>query len=73
MKIRNPRRARVVVDGEWGVAEGLVFENFVVEQFDLSKILKGSMIVHGLDFGFTHDPTAFVEAAVNTKTRYIYL
>ena len=73
MKIRNPRRARVAVDGEWGVAEGLVFENFVVEQFDLAKVLKGSMIVHGLDFGFTHDPTAFVEAAVNTKTRDIYI
>lgn len=73
MKIRNPRRARVAVDGEWGVAEGLVFENFIVEHFDLKQVLKDSIIVHGLDFGFTHDPTAFVEAAVNTKTKDIYI
>lgn len=73
MKVRNPRRARVAVDGEWGVAEGLVFENFVVEQFDLKKVLNGATVVHGLDFGFTHDPTAFSEAAVNMKTRDIYI
>lgn len=73
MKVKNPRRAKVAVDGEWGVAEGLVFENFVVEQFDLSKVLKNSIVVHGLDFGFTHDPTAFSEAAVNLKTKDIYV
>ena len=27
----NPRRARIVCDGEWGVAEGLVFDNFEVK------------------------------------------
>lgn len=27
----NPRRARIVCDGEWGVAEGLVFDNFHVQ------------------------------------------
>lgn len=73
MKIRNPRRARVAVDGEWGVAEGLVYENFVVERFDLKNVFKDSVIVHGLDFGFTHDPTSFIEAAVNTKTKDIYV
>src|SRR5699024_4864402 len=25
----NPRRAKIVCDGEWGVAEGLVFENVI--------------------------------------------
>src|SRR5690625_2327868 len=26
----NPARARIVCDGEWGVSEGLVFENFSI-------------------------------------------
>lgn len=33
----NPRRARIVCDGDWGVAEGLVFENFEVKEFDWVK------------------------------------
>ncbi|WP_208422107.1 PBSX family phage terminase large subunit [Latilactobacillus fragifolii] len=73
LKRRNPRRAKVAVDGEWGVAEGLVFENFVVENFDLTEVLKDAIPVHGLDFGFSHDPTAFAEAAVNLKTKDIYI
>ncbi|SFC23946.1 phage terminase, large subunit, PBSX family, partial [Fructobacillus durionis] len=61
LKKRNPNRARVAVDGEWGIAEGLVFEGlFELENFDISKV-QGRHIM-GLDFGFTHDPTAFVKA-----------
>ena len=29
--------ARIVCDGDWGVAEGLVFENFEVKEFDWVK------------------------------------
>ena len=36
----NPRRARIVCDGEWGVAEGLVFDNFEVKEFDWLPIYK---------------------------------
>lgn len=72
----NPRRAKIVCDGDWGVSEGLVFENWHVEDFaeqlpDILKQCKG--IGHGLDFGFTHDPTAFCEAAINLKTKDIYI
>lgn len=72
----NPRRAKIVCDGDWGVSEGLVFENWHVEDFadQLSDILKHCKgIGHGLDFGFTHDPTAFCEAAINLKTKDIYI
>lgn len=70
----NPRRAKIVCDGDWGVAEGLVFENFKVEDFDVPEIVKQcDTVVHGMDFGFTHDPTAFAEAAVNFKTKDIYI
>ncbi|CAJ1226640.1 PBSX family phage terminase large subunit [Lactiplantibacillus xiangfangensis] len=70
----NPRRAKIVADGDWGVAEGLVFENFVVEDFDVNKVVADSDGVgHGMDFGFTHDPTTFAEAAINRKTKDIYI
>lgn len=71
MKVRNPTRARVAVDGEWGVAEGLVFEGlFELEDFDYRKI-QGRHVM-GLDFGFTHDQTAFVKAIVQDHDIYVY-
>lgn len=70
----NPRRAKIVCDGDWGVAEGLVFENFVVEDFDVAqKVKESNGVCHGLDFGFTHDPTAFSEFAINMKTKDIWV
>ncbi|NLS38273.1 PBSX family phage terminase large subunit [Fructobacillus tropaeoli] len=71
LKERNPNRARVAVDGEWGIAEGLVFEDlFELENFD-SRAIQGRQIM-GLDFGFTHDPTAFVKAIVKGDDIYVY-
>lgn len=71
MRVRNPTRARVAVDGEWGVAEGLVFEGlFELEDFDY-KTIQGRHVM-GLDFGFTHDPTAFVKAIVKDHDIYVY-
>lgn len=70
----NPRRARIVCDGGWGIAEGLVYDNFVVENFDVAEVVKQSDGVgHGLDFGFTHDPSAFAECCINLKTKDIYI
>lgn len=70
----NPRRAKIVCDGDWGVAEGLVFENWVVEDFDVPEIVKhADAVAHGMDFGFTHDPTTFSEVAINLKTKDIYI
>lgn len=61
MRLHNPRRYKVAGLGEWGVAEGLVFENWREEHFNIDEIraqpgIKG---VFGLDFGFTVDPAAF--------------
>ncbi|PVY82554.1 PBSX family phage terminase large subunit [Convivina intestini] len=71
MKIRNPNRARVAVYGDWGIAEGLVFDGlFDLEDFEPSEIV-GRQIM-GLDFGFTHDPTAFVKATVKDNDIYVY-
>lgn len=70
----NPRRARIVCDGDWGVAEGLVFENFEVKEFDWVKKLKDKQVVaHGSDFGFTQDPTTLISTIVDLKNKELWI
>ena len=72
--ITNPRRARIVCDGEWGVAEGLVFENTIVEDFDVQKtIQRVKETTAGVDFGFTQDPTTLICVAVDFENKRLYL
>ncbi|MGZ9445378.1 PBSX family phage terminase large subunit [Staphylococcus epidermidis] len=70
----NPRRARIVCDGDWGVAEGLVFENFEVKEFDWVKKLKEKQVVaHGSDFGFTQDPTTLISTIVDIQNKELWI
>lgn len=71
----NPRRARIVCDGEWGVAEGLIYENVQVKNFDKNELLKDKayQLAIGLDFGFTHDPTALCVSLINEQKKEIYI
>ncbi|HEM3543414.1 TPA: PBSX family phage terminase large subunit [Streptococcus suis] len=71
----NPRRAAVVANGEWGVAEGLVYENVQVADFDKESLLQSGnyKLCVGLDFGFTHDPTALVAYLIDDKDKNIYI
>lgn len=70
----NPRRARIVCDGEWGVAEGLVFDNFQVLEFDpLEKIKNIQLQAHGMDFGFTNDPTTLVSSVVDMHNKELWI
>ncbi|QBX15153.1 terminase large subunit [Streptococcus phage Javan173] len=72
--ITNPRRARIVCDGEWGVAEGLVFENYSVRDFDIKATIKRvGETAAGLDFGFTHDPTTFPRLAVDLEKKELWI
>lgn len=75
MKEKNPRRYKIEGKGEWGIAEGLVFENFEELEFDLEEIKKrpGIISIFGLDFGYTHDPTAFICALVDQETEEIFI
>lgn len=70
--ISNPRRARIVCDGEWGVAEGLVYDNVVIENFDFKKLLPTHKLAVGLDFGFVHDPTALIVFLIGDRDIYIF-
>lgn len=70
----NPRRAAVVANGDWGVTEGLVFENFEVRDFDIQETIKRiGETTAGLDFGFTHDPTTFPRLAVDLDNKELYI
>lgn len=75
MKVRNPRRYRVAGLGEWGVSEGLVFENWKEVAFDVSKIASqhGIIETQGLDWGFAHDPFAFICVFVDKKAKKLYV
>ena len=74
MRAENPRKYAVAGLGEWGHSEGLVFENWVVEEFSLRDLRReGLRHVFGLDYGYTNDPTAFIAAAVDEAQKRIYL
>ena len=70
----NPRRAAVVANGDWGVAEGLVFDNYEIRDFDIvSTIKRVGETTAGIDFGFTHDPTTFPRLAVDLDNKELWI
>jgi phage terminase large subunit len=75
MRVRNPRRYAIEGLGEWGIAEGLVYEDFVEREFDYQEISKRKSVtaIFGLDFGYTNDPTAFICALVDQDAKELYI
>lgn len=72
MKKRNPRRYQVAGLGNWGVTEGIVYENWKEEVFTLSEMRKCETVA-GLDFGYTNDPTALFVGFLNTSEKKLYV
>ena len=61
MKENNPRRYQVAGLGNWGIVDGLVYENWSEERFVVEEVLRThpkAAPVFGLDFGYTNDPSA---------------
>lgn len=81
MKVQNPRRFAIEGNGEWGISEGQVFENWETKDFDVDAMRHDYVDYgecryierFGLDFGFSQDPTAFIHAMIDTRKREIYL
>lgn len=75
MKANNPRRYQVAGLGNWGIVEGLIFENWEEKAFNLDDIRKipGIRSVFGLDFGYTNDPSALFCGMVDLKNKTIYV
>lgn len=75
MRQTNPRRYKVAGLGEWGVVEGLIFENWREERFSLSEVreIAGIETAFGLDFGYTNDPSALFCGFVDLDGRRIFV
>lgn len=75
MKKNNPRRYQVAGLGNWGIVEGLVYENWEEKEFDVNEISKrkGVKSAFGLDFGYTNDPSAFFCGLIDIANKEIYV
>lgn len=81
MKIQNPRRYNIEGLGNWGIAEGLIFENWKEEEFNIERMrstldnygIPKYKQLFGLDFGYTNDPTAFIALMVNEENKEIFI
>lgn len=75
MKKNNPKRYQVAGLGNWGITDGLVYDNFIIKDFNVIELLKQNNIetVFGLDFGYTNDPTALFCGAIDINNKKIYV
>ena len=75
MRVTNPRRYKVAGLGDWGIAEGLIYENWEERAFDLNEIKRIPEIkaVFGLDFGYTNDPSALFAGLLDTGAKTLYV
>lgn len=75
MKKNNPKRYKVAGLGDWGIVDGLIYENWKEDIFDVNEISrrKGVKSAFGLDFGYTNDPTALFCSLVDETAKKIYV
>lgn len=75
MKKNKPKRYRVEGLGDWGIAEGSVFENWQEREFDWREIVQkdGVESAFGLDFGYSVDPTAFIAVLADKENRELFI
>ena len=74
MKQTNRRKYEVAGLGNWGISEGLVFENWTVGNISIPRDEEYMWkSFFGLDYGYTNDPTAFVAFKANPIKKQIYI
>lgn len=81
MKTDSPRRYEIEGRGNWGISEGLIYDNWEESNFDIATIRNAKKRdgkpyykeLFGLDWGFSNDPTAVVACSVSEKDREIYI
>ena len=61
--------------GDWGIVEGVVFENWKEEYFNIDEVraIEGAEARFGLDFGYSTDPTALFCGIVDRANKRIYV
>lgn len=79
MKRANYRKYDVAGLGNWGIAEGLIYENWQVCAFDANMLGAADgtawqyKFFFGLDYGYSNDPTAFIAFAANPISKEMYI
>lgn len=75
MQIRNPRRYAVAGLGQWGIVDGLVYENWREEHFNIDAVRSrpGVVSAFGLDFGYTNDPSALFCGLLDKDNKQLYV
>ena len=75
MKKNNAKRYKVAGLGNWGIIDGLVYENWTEEEFNIKDIVGKINIksAFGLDYGYTNDPTALFCGLVDMDNKVIYV
>jgi len=70
VKSRNINAYKNRFLGEWmNAAEGVVFENWNIGEFDYNSPLQG----YGQDYGFSEDPTTLVHVGIDKKNKRLYI
>lgn len=72
MKKNRPRRYQVAGLGEWGVEEGLIFDNWRVEDLT-DRIPQFDNIYCACDFGYAIDPNALIKIHFDSARKTIYV
>jgi len=72
MKLKRPQKYNHIYLGQYGQAEGLIFENVEVRVIRESEVQELEC-VQGLDFGYTNDPTAFCINYIDEKNKIFYV
>lgn len=74
MKETNARKYDVAGLGNWGISEGLVYDNWEVKNINIPEAEKWKWKnFFGLDYGYTNDPTAFIAFKVNPIDHVMYI
>lgn len=71
---RNPQKARIFCDGEWGIdAEGLVIQNWKQQEFDAMELAAAGLEHRaGMDLGWI-DKTAIIDTLYDRENKTIYV
>ena len=75
MRKQNPRRYKVAGLGDWGIVDGLVYENWEEKLFSIEEVRKvqGVKTVFGLDFGYTNDPSALFCGFIDERSKTLWV
>lgn len=83
MKETNYTYYKIYAEGEFATLDKLIYSNWkkdrevtresIMAEYRSKGMLRQLKPIHGLDFGYVNDPTAFIAGLVDIKEKIIYL